>query len=88
MVKRPVMFIIFLYKKIISPLLPPSCRFYPSCSDYAYHAIEEHGPAKGVLLAAKRLFKCHPLNPGGFDPVPETGNRTGPISDSLKNAIH
>jgi putative membrane protein insertion efficiency factor len=59
------------YKRAISPLLPPACRFYPSCSEYAAQAIAKHGLARGGILAAKRLAKCHPLHPGGYDPVPE-----------------
>ena len=55
-------------------MLPDSCRFYPTCSHYAYEAIEKHGAAKGSLLAAKRIVKCNPLHPGGFDPVPEPDN--------------
>ena len=60
-----------VYKRAISPLLPPACRFYPSCSEYAAGAIAKHGLIRGSILAAKRLVKCHPLHPGGFDPVPE-----------------
>lgn len=59
------------YKRLISPLLPPACRFYPSCSEYASLAIAKHGVLRGGILAAKRLVKCNPLHPGGFDPVPE-----------------
>ena len=59
------------YQVAISPLLPRSCRFYPSCSEYAAQAIERHGLARGSALAAKRLLRCHPLHPGGLDPVPE-----------------
>jgi putative membrane protein insertion efficiency factor len=59
-----------LYKHLISPLLPPACRFYPSCSQYAAQAIEKHGALRGSILAAKRLARCHPLNPGGVDLVP------------------
>lgn len=59
------------YKRVISPLLPPACRFYPSCSEYAAQAIAKHGVVRGGILAAKRLIKCNPLHPGGFDPVPE-----------------
>lgn len=59
-----------LYKRFISPLLPPACRFAPTCSEYAQEAIAKHGALRGSILAAKRLAKCHPLHPGGFDPVP------------------
>jgi putative membrane protein insertion efficiency factor len=59
-----------LYKRFVSPLLPPACRFAPSCSVYARQAIARHGLARGAGLAAKRLVRCHPLNKGGFDPVP------------------
>ncbi|TVY04428.1 membrane protein insertion efficiency factor YidD [Cohnella terricola] len=58
------------YRKFISPLKPPTCRFYPTCSAYALEAIEVHGAAKGAYLAARRISKCHPFHPGGFDPVP------------------
>ena len=58
------------YKWAISPLLPPMCRFHPSCSVYAMGAIAVHGPFKGTWLAARRVTRCHPFNPGGFDPVP------------------
>lgn len=58
------------YKWAISPLLPPMCRFHPSCSVYAMGAIAVHGPFKGSALAARRLTRCHPFNPGGLDPVP------------------
>ena len=59
-----------VYQKAISPFLPPSCRFYPSCSEYAYEAIERHGLVKGFALTAMRISRCHPWNAGGFDPVP------------------
>lgn len=58
------------YQKIISPVLPPACRFHPTCSEYAAQAIARHGAAKGSWLAAKRLARCHPLCDGGLDPVP------------------
>jgi putative membrane protein insertion efficiency factor len=58
------------YKVVISPLLPPACRFLPSCSSYAVEAIQKHGVVRGIVLAARRLGRCHPLHPGGFDPVP------------------
>ncbi|OLC54006.1 MAG: membrane protein insertion efficiency factor YidD [Chloroflexi bacterium 13_1_40CM_4_68_4] len=59
------------YKAAVSPLLPPACRFTPTCSEYAYLAVERHGALKGSWLAARRLLRCHPLARGGFDPVPE-----------------
>jgi len=62
--------IILLYRRFISPLKRPSCRFAPSCSQYALEAVARHGAAKGSLLAAKRILRCHPWNAGGFDPVP------------------
>jgi putative membrane protein insertion efficiency factor len=65
-----------VYKRFISPLLPPACRFYPSCSEYAAQAIAKHGLMHGGILAAKRLGRCHPWNPGGYDPVPEIGARS------------
>jgi putative membrane protein insertion efficiency factor len=65
------LFVLRAYKRLISPLLPPACRFYPSCSEYAAQAIAKHGVLRGGILAARRLVKCNPLHPGGFDPVPE-----------------
>ena len=58
------------YQLIISPLLPPSCRFMPSCSQYALEAIMRHGAVRGTWLTVRRLVRCHPFHPGGFDPVP------------------
>ena len=59
------------YQRFVSPLLGPSCRFYPSCSNYAYEAIRLHGAKRGLALAGKRLLRCRPFTKGGFDPVPE-----------------
>lgn len=61
------------YRRWISPALPPSCRYYPSCSTYAIEAVERHGPLKGVLLSTWRLLRCNPFTPGGVDHVPEQG---------------
>jgi uncharacterized protein len=58
------------YRKFISPLFPPSCRFYPTCSEYALEAVRKFGPLKGSWMSLKRILRCHPWNPGGFDPVP------------------
>lgn len=58
------------YQIFISPLKPPTCRFYPTCSAYAIEAIQKKGPVKGTWLAIKRITKCHPFHPGGYDPVP------------------
>jgi hypothetical protein len=66
----PFLFVIKLYQIMISPLFPPSCRFYPTCSSYSYQAISKYGPFRGGLLSLKRILRCHPRNPGGFDPVP------------------
>lgn len=67
--KRPLVFIINLYRKYISPLKKPTCRFSPTCSQYAIEAIEKYGAFKGSFMAINRILKCHPFNPGGNDPV-------------------
>ena len=66
-----IIFIIKVYKKFISPVLPPSCRFYPTCSMYAVEAVERFGVLKGGLLAVKRILRCNPYCKGGYDPVPQ-----------------
>jgi uncharacterized protein len=67
-------FLIRLYRLAISPLLGPNCRFYPTCSCYAEEAIHQHGALRGVYLAARRILRCHPWNPGGYDPVPSNSD--------------
>jgi uncharacterized protein len=63
--------IILVYRKVISPLLPRTCRYEPTCSAYALEAIRIHGPFRGAVLAARRISRCHPWAPGGVDPVPK-----------------
>lgn len=58
------------YRRLLSPLLPPACRFYPTCSAYAVEAVRRHGAFRGSILTVKRLARCHPLCEGGVDPVP------------------
>lgn len=70
MLKKVLLSLIRFYQKFISPMTPPSCRFYPTCSHYGVEAIEVHGALKGSWLAVKRILKCHPFHEGGFDPVP------------------
>lgn len=65
------------YKKHISPLLPPACRFLPTCSEYAMEAVSRYGALRGGWLAAKRVLRCNPFFPGGYDPVPELPCRHG-----------
>ena len=66
----PFLLLIAVYRTAISPLLPPSCRFYPTCSAYAFAAIEKYGPLIGCGMAIKRILRCNSMNPGGYDPVP------------------
>ena len=68
--KNILIFFIKIYQKVISPILGPRCRFYPTCSNYAISALKKHGIVKGGILTIKRLLKCHPFNEGGYDPVP------------------
>ena len=65
-----------LWSRAISPALPPRCRYYPSCSRYAEEAIREHGPFRGVGMAAWRVVRCNPFSDGGFDPVPSRRDRS------------
>lgn len=70
MSKRLILFVILGYQRFVSPFLPRACRFYPSCSEYAYQALARYGMWRGLWLAGKRLARCHPFHPGGYDPVP------------------
>lgn len=68
--KALMLSLIRIYQRIVSPLLPPTCRFFPSCSQYSYEAIVRYGVWKGGQLSLRRLLRCHPFHPGGYDPVP------------------
>lgn len=68
--KYLVLGLIRLYQKLISPALPAACRFHPTCSHYGYEAIQKYGLFRGGWMAIKRVGRCHPLHPGGYDPVP------------------
>ncbi|WKA56075.1 membrane protein insertion efficiency factor YidD [Planococcus shixiaomingii] len=69
--KTVLLKLIRFYQRFISPLSPPSCRFYPTCSHYGIEAVEKHGALKGAYLAIRRILKCHPFHKGGIDFVPE-----------------
>jgi uncharacterized protein len=69
-IRALVLALLGLYRRLVSPLLPPACRFYPTCSAYAVEAVRRHGAVRGCYLTVKRLARCHPLCEGGIDPVP------------------
>jgi putative membrane protein insertion efficiency factor len=68
--RAAILFLLRLYTRFISPLLPPLCRFEPTCSMYMVHAVRKYGPLRGTWMGLCRLARCHPLNAGGWDPVP------------------
>ena len=70
LIGRAALGTLIAYKRVVSPLLPRACRFWPTCSEYARLAVVEHGVARGAWLAARRLVRCHPFHPGGYDPLP------------------
>ena len=76
MLKKVLLKLIRLYQLTLSSFIGGQCRFYPSCSNYALEAINRHGSVHGTLLTISRICKCHPLHPGGADPVPECKNNT------------
>ena len=67
--KKIIMLLIRGYQKIISPIMPGKCRFYPTCSAYTLQAVEKYGAIKGLYLGTRRILKCHPFHPGGYDPL-------------------
>ncbi|MBN2428578.1 MAG: membrane protein insertion efficiency factor YidD [Deltaproteobacteria bacterium] len=69
MFAKQIIRLVIFYQKYISPFKAPTCRFYPSCSQYACDAVKKYGALKGLWLATKRLCRCHPFHPGGYDPV-------------------
>ncbi|MFT3668075.1 MAG: membrane protein insertion efficiency factor YidD [Pseudoxanthomonas sp.] len=86
MLSRLLILLLKGYKRFISPLLGPRCRFVPSCSEYAMEAIGRFGPLKGSWLAVRRIARCHPLHPGGHDPVPSScGHAHAPSPRSSRN---
>jgi putative membrane protein insertion efficiency factor len=68
--RKTALFLIRFYQAAVSPHFPPSCRYVPTCSAYAYEAVEKYGLCRGVRLSLKRILRCHPLRSGGYDPVP------------------
>ncbi|MEH7124192.1 membrane protein insertion efficiency factor YidD [Bacillus sp. JJ1503] len=76
MLKKILLGLIRFYQIVISPLKPPTCRFYPTCSHYGLEAVKRFGALKGGWLTIKRIMKCHPFHPGGFDPVPQKQEKT------------
>ena len=70
MMRRLAIFLLRCYKRFLSPLLPPMCRFEPTCSVYTMQAVDKYGALRGTWLGLRRLGRCHPFNPGGWDPVP------------------
>jgi len=80
--KQTILLLIRGYQTFLSPLFPPRCRFQPTCSQYALEAVERYGPLKGSWFAIHRILRCHPLHPGGYDPVPPSPLSKDPLSNN------
>jgi len=80
-ITKGLVFIIRVYQKHVSPLLPRTCKYYPTCSEYARQALLVHGPLKGLLLASWRLLRCNPFSYGGYDPVPPRNVRLAELKE-------
>ena len=87
MIRSILLGLIRSYQFLISPLFPKACRFWPSCSHYTHDAIRMHGIAKGLYLGLRRILRCHPFNPGGYDPVPEKAKVKRQKQNSLQSSV-
>ena len=85
--KKALIGLVRVYRLAISPLFPPCCRYYPTCSAYAVQAIRMHGPIPGSWLALKRVARCHPWAPGGHDPVPERASASPPARSGAREGL-
>jgi putative membrane protein insertion efficiency factor len=85
--KKIFIFLIRAYRKFISPLKKPCCRFRPTCSQYAIEAIDKHGAFLGSLMAIARVIRCNPYNPGGYDPVPERFSLKSGVGKSVEKSV-
>ncbi len=83
MIRNVLVAVLTAYQRVVSPLLPPACRFHPTCSEYFRQAVLAHGALRGSWLGVRRLAKCHPFHPGGFDPVDQ--NEYRPMESRWKN---
>ncbi|NIM63104.1 MAG: membrane protein insertion efficiency factor YidD [Acidobacteria bacterium] len=88
MIRRAMLALVRFYRRFVSPLLPPACRFEPTCSQYALEAIEMHGALKGGWLTLRRLLRCQPFSRGGFDPVPVPDTYAAEHPDATRTNCH
>lgn len=88
MMTRILRFLVQLYRYTLGTVLPDSCRFHPTCSQYALDALRRHGAGRGSLLAIRRICRCHPFSAGGYDPVPEPSTRVRSTSTACRHGRH